>query len=721
MKKKMVMTLVLCCLAGSLAACRGKGTESSPSGAAEAPAESQGQEAGENAGGKADESAGEASEGPSQLLADEMFTDRDYETDYDDVAAEISLDETGASCQGDGVEISGQAITITEEGTYLFSGALEDGYIIVDAPDTAKVHLVLNGVSINSGTSAPIYVSQAEKVFLTLAEGTENTLSNGGTFESQVDESIDSVIFSKQDLTLNGSGSLTVASPAGHGIRSNDDLVITGGSYTISCADHGLKANDSIRITGSTTLNIRSGKDGIHSEHDSDVSLGFVYISGGGFDIEADGDGISASGMLQIEDGTFNLVTGGGSENGSHSGAEADRGFGGPGRGGGRQGEAPAEPLMDEPSAETSAAAEEIPEEPSGETAAAAAEEETTSMKGLKATGNLLINAGTFSIDSADDSIHSNASVSINGGTFELSTGDDGIHGDDTLTINAGNILIRESYEGLEALHVDIQGGNIQLTATDDGINAAGESEESGSPGAPAGKEAAAPLSKDGEGQRPGVPSENGEGQRPGVPLESREASNPPERNGGDQENSEGTGSETMPQGHGGGGRGGRGGGPGGMGMGSGRGTGGDSSASNGTISISGGTVVIHASGDGMDANGSLTISGGLVTIVGPTRGDTSILDYDTTAAISGGTFIGTGASGMGQTFGDSEQAVITHQIEEQIAGTEISIQDPDGNVLISTAPDQSFSMILFSSPNLTAGETYQVTVGGAVFEVTAQ
>ena len=488
MKKKMVMTLVLCCLAGSLAACRGKGTESSPSGAAEAPAESQGQEAGENAGGKADESAGEASEGPSQLLADEMFTDQDYETDYDDVAAEISLDETGASCQGDGVEISGQAITITEEGTYLFSGALEDGYIIVDAPDTAKVHLVLNGVSISSGTSAPIYVSQAEKVFLTLAEGTENTLSNGGTFESQVDESIDSVIFSKQDLTLNGSGSLTVASPAGHGIRSNDDLVITGGSYTISCADHGLKANDSIRLTGSTTLNIRSGKDGIHSEHDSDVSLGFVYISGGGFDIEADGDGISASGMLQIEDGTFNLVTGGGSENGSHSGAEADRGFGGPGRGGGRQGEAPAEPLMDEPSAETSAAAEEIPEEPYGETAAAAAEEETTSMKGLKATGNLLINAGTFSIDSADDSIHSNASVSINGGTFELSTGDDGIHGDDTLTINAGNILIRESYEGLEALHVDIQGGNIQLTATDDGINAAGESEESGSPGAPAGK-----------------------------------------------------------------------------------------------------------------------------------------------------------------------------------------------------------------------------------------
>ena len=157
------------------------------------------------------------------------------------------------------------------------------------------------------------------------------------------------------------------------------------------------------------------------------------------------------------------------------------------------------------------------------------------------------------------------------------------------------------------------------------------------------------------------------------------------------------------------------------MGMGSGRGTGGDSSASNGTISISGGTVVIHASGDGMDANGSLTISGGLVTIVGPTRGDTSILDYDTNAAISGGTFIGTGASGMGQTFGDSEQAVITHQIEEQIAGTEISIQDPDGNVLISTAPDQSFSMILFSSPDLTAGETYQVTVGETVFEVTAQ
>ena len=656
MKMKIAMTLVLCCLAGSLTACRSKGTESSPSEAVETSAE--GQETDENTDGEAGESAGEAADVSSQFSDDEMFTDRDYETDSNEVTAEISLDGTGASCQGDGVEISGQVITITEEGTYLFSGTLEDGSIIVDAPDAAKVHLILNGVSISSGTSAPIYVSQADKVFLTLAEGTENALSNGGVFESQINESIDSVIFSKQDLTLNGAGSLTVTSPAGHGIRSNDDLVITGGSYTISCASHGLKANDSIRITGITTLNIRSGKDGIHSEHDSDTSLGFVYISGGTFDIEADGDGISASGMMQIEDGDFKLVTGGGSENGAHSGAEAARGVGGAGRGGGRGGEA----------REGAAPAETEPME----TAAA----ETTSMKGLKAGGNLLINGGTFSIDSADDSIHSNVSISIGGGTFELSTGDDAIHGDDTLTITAGDIFIQESYEGLEALHVEIQGGNIQLTAADDGINAAGES------GA--------------------------------VP-------NPPERNGSEQGNSEDTDSETLPQGPGGGGRGGRGGGPGGMGMGKRGGPGGGPSSSNGTISISGGTILIHASGDGIDANGSADILGGSVTIVGPAHGDTSILDYDTTASISGGTFIGTGSSGMGQTFGDSEQAAVAILLEEQAAGTEVSLRDSDGNILISTVPDQPFSMILLSSPDLTAGETYQVTAGEMVLEATAQ
>ena len=108
---------------------------------------------------------------------------------------------------------------------------------------------------------------------------------------------------------------------------------------------------------------------------------------------------------------------------------------------------------------------------------------------------------------------------------------------------------------------------------------------------------------------------------------------------------------------------------------------------------------MIHASGDGMDANGSLTISGGLVTMSARLAGDTSILDYDTTAAITGGTFIGTGASGMGQTFGDSEQAVVTLRLEEQAAGTEVSLQDSDGNVLISTVPDQSFFHDYFQQP----------------------
>lgn len=196
----------------------------------------------------------------------------------------------------------------------------------------------------------------------------ENTLSNGGTFIAIDDNNIDSVIFSKQDLTLNGSGSLTVTSPAGHGIVSNDDLVITGGTYTITSASHGLKANDSVRITGETAVTIDAEKDGIHAENSDDASLGFVYISNGTMNIEAEGDGISAGAYMQIEDGTFQILAGGGSENGSHESSDSWGGFRGGSRGGGQPGQSLS--------------------------ATTAADDSSTSMKGLKSTGNLWITNG---------------------------------------------------------------------------------------------------------------------------------------------------------------------------------------------------------------------------------------------------------------------------------------------------------------------------------------
>lgn len=554
------------------------------------------------------DTSGQTGTNPVQADTD-VFTERDYKTDYDESGSVlIQLNGSTAAATSDSVRISGTTITITEDAVYRISGTLDDGMIIVNAPDTAKLQLVFDGVSIHSETSAPLYILEADKVFVTLADGTENTLSNGGTFIAIDDNNIDSVIFSKQDLTLNGSGSLTVTSPAGHGIVSNDDLVITGGTYTITSASHGLKANDSVRITGETAVTIDAGKDGIHAENSDDASLGFVYISNGTMNIEAEGDGISAGAYMQIEDGTFQILAGGGSENGSHESSDSWGGFRGGSRGGGQPGQSLS--------------------------ATTAADDSSTSMKGLKSTGNLWITNGRFTVDSADDAVHSNASITVNGGIFEIASGDDALHADETLTVTAGTINITESYEGLEALHVSVQGGDITLVASDDGLNAAGGTDSSGLTGG-----------RDGMFGR----------------------------------------------------------GPGG---------GGGMSSSNGSITISGGALHIQASGDGIDANGSLTISGGYTVVVGPTQGDTATLDYDTTAVITGGTFIGTGASGMAQTFSDQEQGVVSVNVGNQAAETTVTLADQSGNTLITYTPELSFAVVILSSPDLVPGETYTMTVG---------
>lgn len=545
---------------------------------------------------------------------DDMFTDRDNRTDYNTgEAATITLNGTTATSDLSSVKISGSTVTITEEATYVISGKLNDGALIVNAPDTAKLQLVFNGVNITSETSAALYILQADKVFVTLADGTDNTLANGGEFVAIDDNNIDAALFSKQDLTMNGTGSLTVTSPVGHGIVCKDDLVITGGIYTVNSASHGLDANDSVRIENST-INIDAGKDAIHAENNDDASKGFIYISSGTIKAQAEGDGISAGAYMQIADGTIELLVGGGSENSSKEQSDSFGGFMGGGRPGGmRSG--------------------------NGQSSSSTTNEDGTSMKGLKATSGLLISGGNITINSADDSIHSDASVVINGGTFTIASGDDAIHAEDTLTVTAGEVDISESYEGLEALHIDIQGGNIKLAASDDGLNAAGGTDQSGTTGG-----------------RDGMFG---------------------------------------------------GGGPGGMG-----GHGGMSSNSDGSIKISGGTLYIKASGDGLDANGTLEISGGYTVVVGPTHGDTATLDYDVSGVITGGTFIGTGASGMAQTFSDSKQGVVAVSVGNQTADTKIVLKNSKGETIIDYAPELDFAVVILSSPDISKGETYAMTVG---------
>lgn len=249
------------------------------------------------------------------LNADDMFTDRDKEVGYDeDTATVITLSDNASSCDSSSVSISDNTITITDEGTYLLTGSLSDGQVIVNADDK-KVQLVLDSVDINCDTSAALYVKAADKVFVTLASDSENTLSNTNDFVAIDDNNIDAVIFSKDDLTLNGSGTLTVTAKYGHGIVSKDDLVITSGTYQITAAKHALSGQDSVRIAnGILTLN--AGTDGIHSENTDDDTKGFIYIANGDISITADSDGFDAEETLQVDGGNIEVYAG---DDGLHS------------------------------------------------------------------------------------------------------------------------------------------------------------------------------------------------------------------------------------------------------------------------------------------------------------------------------------------------------------------------------------------------------------------
>ena len=375
-----------------------------------------------------------------------LFSTRDMEAGYDESAAvSIRLGGDTALCSSSAVAIDGGEITLLAEGVYILSGTLTEGQVVVDAGDGAKVQIVLKGADITSAASAAIYCREADKVFLTLAAGTENSLYNGGSFQPVDDSNIDAVVFSKTDLTLNGSGSLTVTSPGGHGIVSKDELTITGGSYTLTAARHGLTGKDSVDIAGGS-FSITSGSDGIHAENADDAAKGFLYIADGSFTIDAQGDAISASGQLQIDGGSFALTAGGGSEGATMKAGDA----------------------MQRPGFQDFSVAD------------AADAADTASCKGIKAGGALTVSGGSFDLDTADDAVHSGGDVTITGGEWTIRTGDDGIHADAAVLIQAGTFTIPYCYEGVEGQSVTIDGGTLDIIARDDGINAAGGADGSG-------------------------------------------------------------------------------------------------------------------------------------------------------------------------------------------------------------------------------------------------
>ena len=236
----------------------------------------------------------------------DMFTKRDLAGNYDESeAVKITLSGKTAACNSSNVQIEDGVVTIKAAGVYVLSGTLTDGTIVVDAGDDDKVQLVLDGVSIMAADYAAIYAKNADKVFVTLAEGAGNSLTVSGDYVQTDDNNVDAVIFAKCDLTLNGTGSLTVKDNTGHGIVSKDDLVVTGGTYTIYSQDHCLNGKDSVRIADGT-FNLSCDEDGIHAGND-DQQDGYVYIEGGDINISVGDDALHAEGLLIITGGDIDV------------------------------------------------------------------------------------------------------------------------------------------------------------------------------------------------------------------------------------------------------------------------------------------------------------------------------------------------------------------------------------------------------------------------------
>lgn len=243
------------------------------------------------------------------------FTTNDQNSDWDtEGATVITLTGDGAEISGNGAYVNGQEVVITEAGRYVVSGSLSDGKITVDAHNSSKVWILLDGVDINCSDDACIRVDQAEKVFLTLAENSVNTLTSGSTYsDTALQDGTDGAIFAHDDLTINGSGSLSVTAEYRHGIAANDDLVITGGTITIKAAADAIHANDSVCIK-EAQITVDAGDDGIVTANEEEN--GYMYIESGTIDITSVGDGIHTTGDITIAGGSITIAAG---DDGIHS------------------------------------------------------------------------------------------------------------------------------------------------------------------------------------------------------------------------------------------------------------------------------------------------------------------------------------------------------------------------------------------------------------------
>lgn len=562
-------------------------------------------------------------------------------------SASILLSGSSASVSGTGAEAENGIVAITEGGTYEISGTSEDGQICVKAPDE-DVTLILKNVSVTSSSGSPFVILKANSVTLSLPDGTESTLTDSETYDS--DEDADACLYSKADLTIKGTGTLTVNANYKNGITGKDTLTIRDSTLSVTAANHGITGKDSLTAENAS-LTVQSGGDAIRSTNNEDGALGFILLTDCTLDLTAAEDGVQAETVLTIDGGSYAIITAGGSDG-----------------------------TIDE----------------------------DTSAKGLKAGTQVTISGGTFDLDCCDDAIHSNGNVDISGGSFTLSTGDDGIHADDTVTVTNGAIDILKAYEGMEGVTVNIEGGDINIVSSDDGINVAD--------GTSSGFEGSFPDRQNNSDGTPPTPPSDQDGTNGGTPptpptgqnVSDNSRPTPPSGQDGaadtntppapptDASGEAPSDLPSMPEG----------------GF-DGQQPGNAAGSSSCSVNISGGTIRIDASGDGIDSNGDLNVSGGTIYVSGPTNDGDSALDYDGTAAITGGTIVAAGYSGMAQNFGSSSTQGSILLTASSVTGGIITLTDADGNVLVEYTPEKNYNCVVVSCPELTEGNTYTLSLGG--------
>lgn len=353
----------------------------------------------------------------------------------------ITLSPDGSTSTDASVRIDGQTVTITQAGTYQIAGTLDDGALIVESAENAKITLVLGGVSIKNSTGAAIQIATADDVTIELSEGTTNVLQSGEEVDiataTEGEEASGGALQSKVDLKIKGKGSLTVLGYLNNGIHCTKDLKIKNGNISVTALGHGIKGKNSVTVSGGT-VTVTSGKDGITSDETENEEKGFVTIEDGEIIITSAGDGVSAETTLTVTGGVISIISGGGSANAQQK----------------------TDNMRDWWDFDNSAS-----------------DDNSASCKGLKAGKAMMISGGSITIDAQDDALHTDGDMTISGGECILSTGDDGAHAELSLTVLDGKITVLTSYEGLEANQITLAGGDLDITATDDGINANGGSD----------------------------------------------------------------------------------------------------------------------------------------------------------------------------------------------------------------------------------------------------